>query len=154
MTDVAGTAPEQISERKGRSLGDLVRATEIDLRLFGMVAALALILIGFGIATGGRFLEPVNLLTLSVQGASVAIIATGMVLVIVSRNIDLSVGSLVGVIGMSLRRADGRCLPEHDRASTIRSAGSSPSRSGSASARSSAGCRASSSPTSESRPSS
>ena len=75
-------------------------ATEIDLRLFGMVAALAAILIGFGVATGGRFLEPVNLLTLSVQGASVAIIATGMVMVIVSRNIDLSVGSLVGVLGM------------------------------------------------------
>jgi D-xylose transport system permease protein len=79
----------------------MIRATEIDLRLFGMVVALAVILIGFGIATGGRFLEPVNLLTLSVQGASVAIIATGMVLVIVSRNIDLSVGSLVGVLGMT-----------------------------------------------------
>jgi D-xylose transport system permease protein len=79
----------------------MIRATEIDLRLFGMVVALAVILIGFGVATGGRFLEPVNLLTLSVQGASVAIIATGMVLVIVSRNIDLSVGSLVGVLGMT-----------------------------------------------------
>ncbi len=102
MTDVAGTAPDQVAGQKGgRSIGDLIRATEIDLRLFGMVLALALILIGFGIATGGQFLEPVNLLTLSVQGASVAIIATGMVMVIVSRNIDLSVGSLVGVIGMT-----------------------------------------------------
>ena len=153
MTDVAGTAPEQISERKGRRLGDLVRATEIDLRLFGMVAALALILIGFGIATGGRFLEPVNLLTLSVQGASVAIIATGMVMVIVSRNIDLSVGSLVGVIGMSYAVLMADVFPSTS-ALDIRSAGSSPSRSGSASARSSAGSRASSSPTSGSRPSS
>jgi D-xylose transport system permease protein len=93
--------PDQVAGRKRTSVGDLVRATEVDLRLFGMVAALAAILIGFGIATGGRFLEPVNLLTLSVQGASVAIIATGMVMVIVSRNIDLSVGSLVGVLGMS-----------------------------------------------------
>ncbi len=102
MTDVAGTAPDQVAGQKGgRSIGDLVRATEIDLRLFGMVLALAVILIGFGIATGGQFLEPVNLLTLSVQAASVAIIATGMVMVIVSRNIDLSVGSLVGVIGMT-----------------------------------------------------
>jgi D-xylose transport system permease protein len=102
MTDVAGTAPDQVAGQKGgKSIGDLIRATEIDLRLFGMVLALSLILIGFGIATGGRFLEPVNLLTLSVQGASVAIIATGMVMVIVSRNIDLSVGSLVGVIGMT-----------------------------------------------------
>lgn len=100
MTDVAGSAPDQVAGRKGTSIGDLIRATEVDLRLFGMVAALAAILLGFGVATGGRFLEPVNLLTLSVQGAGVAVIATGMVLVIVSRNIDLSVGSLVGVIGM------------------------------------------------------
>jgi len=101
MTDAVGSVPDQVAGRKRTSIGDLVRATEVDLRLFGMVAALAAILIGFGIATGGRFLEPVNLLTLSVQGASVAIIATGMVMVIVSRNIDLSVGSLVGVLGMS-----------------------------------------------------
>jgi D-xylose transport system permease protein len=66
-----------------------------------MVVALAIILLGFGAATGGKFLEPVNILTLSVQAASVAVIATGMVLVIVSRNIDLSVGSVVGVIAMT-----------------------------------------------------
>jgi D-xylose transport system permease protein len=38
---------------------------------------------------------------LAVQAAGIAIIATGMVLIIVSRNIDLSVGSVVGVIAMS-----------------------------------------------------
>jgi D-xylose transport system permease protein len=38
---------------------------------------------------------------MAVQAAGIAIIATGMVLVIVSRNIDLSVGSLVGLIAMS-----------------------------------------------------
>jgi D-xylose transport system permease protein len=41
------------------------------------------------------------MLTLAVQASGVAIIATGMVLVIVSRNIDLSVGSLVGIIAMT-----------------------------------------------------
>jgi D-xylose transport system permease protein len=41
------------------------------------------------------------MITLAVQASGVAIIATGMVLVIVSRNIDLSVGSLVGVIAMT-----------------------------------------------------
>jgi D-xylose transport system permease protein len=41
------------------------------------------------------------MVTMSVQAAGIAIIATGMVLVIVSRNIDLSVGSLVGLISMS-----------------------------------------------------
>jgi D-xylose transport system permease protein len=41
------------------------------------------------------------MVTLAVQASGVAIIATGMVLVIVSRNIDLSVGSMVGVIAMT-----------------------------------------------------
>lgn len=101
MTDMAGTAPDELASPQRRSLLELVRATEINLRLFGMVAALAAILLGFGAWTGGKFLEPVNLVTLSIQGASIAIIATGMVLVIVSRNIDLSVGSIVGVVAMT-----------------------------------------------------
>ena len=64
-----------------------------------MVGALILIWIGLGLANP-TILEPVNFLTFSVQAASTAILATGMVLVIVSRNIDLSVGSVVGLIGM------------------------------------------------------
>jgi len=101
MTDMAGTAPEELASTPRKGLLDYVRATEIDLRLFGMVAALVVILLGFGAWTGGKFLEPVNLVTLSIQAASIAIIATGMVLVIVSRNIDLSVGSIVGVVAMT-----------------------------------------------------
>jgi D-xylose transport system permease protein len=77
------------------------RALEIDLRVFGMVVALVLIILGFGVLTNGRFLSPVNLINLTVQSVSVAIIATGMTLIIVSRNIDLSVGSIVGVVGMA-----------------------------------------------------
>jgi D-xylose transport system permease protein len=41
------------------------------------------------------------MVTLAVQASGVAIMATGMVLIIVSRNIDLSVGSIVGVVAMS-----------------------------------------------------
>jgi D-xylose transport system permease protein len=78
------------------------RALEIDLRLFGMAVALVAIILAFGVITGGRFLTPVNLINLVVQSVSVAIIATGMTLIIVSRNIDLSVGSIVGVVGMTL----------------------------------------------------
>jgi D-xylose transport system permease protein len=77
------------------------KALEIDLRVFGMVAALILIVLGFGVMTNGRFLSPVNLINLTVQAVSVAIIATGMTLVIVSRNIDLSVGSIVGIVAMA-----------------------------------------------------
>jgi D-xylose transport system permease protein len=90
---------------------ELVQATEIDLRLFGMVVALLVIVLGFGFLTGGRYLEAANLVTLSVQTAGVAIIATGMVLIIVSRNIDLSVGSIVGVVAMSYALLMTQILP-------------------------------------------
>jgi len=83
------------------SLRALLAQTEIDLRLFGMVVALAVILIVFHIWSGGTLIAPTNMVTLAVQATGIAIIATGMVMVIVSRNIDLSVGSLVGFIAMS-----------------------------------------------------
>jgi D-xylose transport system permease protein len=79
----------------------MLAATEIDLRLFGMLVALAAILIGFHIMSGGKLIQPANMVTLAVQASGVAVMATGMVLVIVSRNIDLSVGSIVGVVAMS-----------------------------------------------------
>ncbi|TIU54077.1 MAG: sugar ABC transporter permease, partial [Mesorhizobium sp.] len=47
---------------------------------------------------------------LSVQTSSVAIMATGMVLVIVMRNIDLSVGSVEGVVGMIMGVAQAEFL--------------------------------------------
>ena len=81
--------------------------TEIDTRLLGMLGALALIWGGFhfyGVVFNnfGAFLTPRNLWNLSVQTSSIGIMATGMVLVIVTRNIDLSVGSMIGVIAMAM----------------------------------------------------
>jgi D-xylose transport system permease protein len=101
MTELAGTAPEPAPRAEGPSLQRMVAATEIDMRLFGMLVALAGIWIGFGIVTGGQILQPASMITLSVQTTVVAIMATGMVLIIVARNIDLSVGSLVGVVAMA-----------------------------------------------------
>src|SRR3954470_8278920 len=83
------------------SVRALFAQTEIDLRLFGMLVALAVILLTFNVLSDGKLIQPTNMVTMSVQAAGIAIIATGMVLVIVSRNIDLSVGSLVGLIAMS-----------------------------------------------------
>ncbi len=100
----------------GRADGNLVarffRATEIDTRMLGMVGALLIIWVGFHILTGGLFLTPRNLWNLSVQTASVAVMATGMVLVIVTRNIDLSVGSILGFTGMTMGVLQARLLPE------------------------------------------
>jgi D-xylose transport system permease protein len=87
----------------------LLAATEIDTRLVGMLVALVVIWIAFNLRSGGDFLTARNLWNLSVQSTSIAVMATGMVLIIVSRNIDLSVGSLLGFLGytMALVQTDG-----------------------------------------------
>ena len=88
-------------------------ATELDTRLLGMIGALVLIWVGFHFLSGGVFLTPRNLWNLSVQTASVAVMATGMVLVIVTRNIDLSVGSILGVVGMLMGVMQVDFLPRY-----------------------------------------
>jgi D-xylose transport system permease protein len=101
---VASTTPST-----GRSWRSVVASTEIDTRLLGMVVSLLAIWIAFHVLSGGDFLTARNLWNLSVQSTSIAIMATGMVLIIVSRNIDLSVGSLLGFLGyaMALVQTDG-----------------------------------------------
>ena len=103
MTTHTGAAPvpSQTESPARTTIRGLIAQTEIDLRTFGMLLALGLVLLMFQIQSGGTFIRPTNMVTLAVQAAGVAIIATGMVLVIVSRNIDLSVGSLVGLIAMT-----------------------------------------------------
>ena len=97
--------------RPERSPGALLRSLEIDTRLLGMIVALAIIWIGFQIISGGLFLTSRNLWNLSVQSASIAIMATGMVLIIVSRNIDLSVGSLLGFLGYTMAMVQAQWIP-------------------------------------------
>ncbi|WP_248311958.1 sugar ABC transporter permease [Bosea sp. BK604] len=89
-----------------------MREIEFDPRMIGMVLALAVIWLGFDWLSGGAFLTPRNLWNLSVQTASVAVMACGMVLVIVTRNIDLSVGSMLGFVGMVTGLVQARLLPE------------------------------------------
>ena len=96
-----------------RSLGDRMRSAEIDYRLAGMLLALAIIWIVFHIITPGHtFLTPRNMWNLSVQTAVVAIMATGMVLIIVTRNIDLSVGAVMAAVGMAMAIVQHDWLPK------------------------------------------
>lgn len=71
------------------------QSLELDTRLLGMVGAFIIVAVAFNIMTDGRFLTPRNVFNLTIQTVSVAIMATGMVFVIVTRHIDLSVGSLL-----------------------------------------------------------
>ncbi|MGH2473899.1 MAG: sugar ABC transporter permease, partial [Candidatus Limnocylindrales bacterium] len=103
MTNVADAAPVPggVEPPARASIRGLLGQTEIDLRLFGMVLALAVILLAFHVVSGGKLIQPNNMITLAVQASGIAILAAGMVMIIVSRNIDLSVGSVVGFIAMS-----------------------------------------------------
>ncbi len=118
MTDTP-TAPAhapQVSDVKLGPVARFIRDTELDTRMLGMVGALLLIWFGFhlygALVNGaGVFLTPRNLWNLSVQTSMTGIMATGMVLVIITRNIDLSVGSLVGVTGMVMGILQVNILP-------------------------------------------
>lgn len=89
-----------------------IRALELDTRMLGMLVALVVIWVGFDIASGvmrpgsgglfgGSFLTPRNLWILLVQTTVIAVMTTGMVLVIVLRQIDLSVGSMLSVVAVA-----------------------------------------------------
>jgi len=113
VTEAPTTEQEQTPGRPARrSLNDLVRLTEIDTRMLGMLALLVIIWVGFNLLSGGTFLTPRNMWNLTVQTSVVAIMATGMVLVIVSRNIDLSVGSMLGFVGMFVALLQREWLPQ------------------------------------------
>ncbi len=114
------TSPVSRPEHPPQSVGAfarLLRATEIDPRLLGMVGALALIwvslhLYGQVMNGFGAFLTPRNLWNLSVQTASIGIMSTGMVLIIITRHIDLSVGSMLGVCAVVMGVMQVNVLPQ------------------------------------------
>ena len=114
MTDsTSPTTLDTAHAAKAGPIGRFMAATELDTRMLGMIGALGLIWIVFHILSNGLFLTPRNLWNLSVQSASVAVMATGMVLVIVTRNIDLSVGSVLGVTGMIIGVTQAEILPQY-----------------------------------------
>ncbi|HZM72071.1 MAG TPA: sugar ABC transporter permease [Candidatus Polarisedimenticolia bacterium] len=94
-------------------IGSLFQLLELDTRLLGMIGALIVIWVGFNIMSEGSFLTPRNLWNLSVQTSSIAIMATGMVLIIVSRNIDLSVGSMLGLVGYTMALVQTIWIPTY-----------------------------------------
>jgi len=111
------TLSDRDQEYKESGIVRFLRATEVDTRLLGMIGALALIWVGFHyydliFRDRGNFLTPRNLWNLSVQTSSIAVMATGMVLIIVTRHIDLSVGSLLGFIAMIMGAMQAWVLPE------------------------------------------
>ncbi|MBV7668550.1 sugar ABC transporter permease [Streptomyces halstedii] len=70
-----------------------------NMRQYGMLMALGLIVVLFAVWSGGDLLLPRNVSNLVLQNSYILILAIGMMLVIIAGHIDLSVGSLTAFIG-------------------------------------------------------
>nr|WP_298100965.1 multiple monosaccharide ABC transporter permease [uncultured Shinella sp.] len=70
-----------------------------NIREYGLLVALVVIMIFFQILTNGVLFRPVNITNLVLQNSFIVIMALGMLLIIVAGHIDLSVGSIVAFTG-------------------------------------------------------
>ncbi|MUG45219.1 multiple monosaccharide ABC transporter permease [Paenibacillus woosongensis] len=70
-----------------------------NIRQYGMIIALVFITVLFQILTDGILLKPLNVTNLILQNSYILVLAIGMVLVIITGHIDLSVGSIAAFIG-------------------------------------------------------
>lgn len=96
------STPQATSESTVRSLfgPDAIKSLiRSNIREYGMLIALIVIIVFFQIVTDGTLLKPVNLTNLVLQNSYIVIMALGMLLIIVAGWIDLSVGSVVGFVG-------------------------------------------------------
>ena len=82
------------------TLVQALRRAQVDWRMVLMSGVLVAIALVFNVLSEGIFLSPENLYNIAQQTAVVGILATVMVLVIVTRHIDLSVGSVMGFVGV------------------------------------------------------
>jgi D-xylose transport system permease protein len=76
-----------------------LQISALDLRLSIMAGVLVVMALVFHLFTG-NFLTPENLYNIAQQTAVVGIVAAAVALIIVARQIDLSVGSVMGVVGV------------------------------------------------------
>ena len=88
--EVAAPAAEHVS------IGSFVKR---NIREYGMLMALAVIMIFFQYMTDGTLMQPLNITNLLLQNSYIVIMALAMLLIIVAGHIDLSVGSVAGFIG-------------------------------------------------------
>mgnify|MGYP004653726087 FL=1 len=81
------------------NLKDNNKYINIDLKQYGMVIALIAIFFLFYILTGGKNASPTNINNLIMQNGYIVILSIGMLLCVLTGNIDLGVGSIVALCG-------------------------------------------------------
>jgi putative multiple sugar transport system permease protein len=77
----------------------LTKLFKNNIRQYGMIIALVLISVLFQILSDGTLLKPLNVTNLILQNSYILVLAIGMLLVIITGNIDLSVGSVAAFVG-------------------------------------------------------
>jgi len=75
-----------------------------NVRQYAMAVALVIIMVLFQFTTGGILFKPLNITNLILQNSYVLILGIGMLLVILTGNVDLSVGSVAAFIGAIIRK--------------------------------------------------
>ena len=101
MTPIASPAvpplaPEQSTSAAAKT-GNFKQRS--NLREYGLMIALIVIMVLFQILTNGTLFRPLNLTNLVLQNSYIVVMALGMLMVIVAGHIDLSIGSVAGFIG-------------------------------------------------------
>ncbi|MEV5331551.1 multiple monosaccharide ABC transporter permease [Streptomyces werraensis] len=104
-TDVTAKTPAPAPSGKGGGAaggglwGLVLEGMRRNMRQYGMLIALGLIVALFAVWTDGDLLLPRNVSNLVLQNSHILILAIGMMLVIIAGHIDLSVGSLTAFVG-------------------------------------------------------
>lgn len=80
-------------------MNDKKKVVNLDMKQYGMFLALIVIYVIFAIMTGGKNLSPANINNLIMQNGYVVILAIGMLLCVLTGNVDLGVGSTVALTG-------------------------------------------------------
>ncbi|MBT2508393.1 sugar ABC transporter permease [Streptomyces sp. ISL-98] len=98
-TDKPQPSGPAVAEPRGSAVSTLLlEAMRRNMRQYGMLIALALIVALFAIWTDGVLLQPNNVTNLVLQNSYILVLGIGMMIVIISGHIDLSVGSLAAFV--------------------------------------------------------
>jgi putative multiple sugar transport system permease protein len=91
--------PANIQKPEKEKKNSLMNLIQSNMRQYGMFTALVLIAILFQVLTEGILLRPLNITNLILQNSYILVLAVGMVLIIITGHIDLSVGSIAAFVG-------------------------------------------------------
>ncbi len=75
------------------------KVVNLDMKQYGMFIVLIAVFLIFALMTGGKNISPANINNLILQNSYVVILATGMLLCVLTGNVDLGVGSVVALCG-------------------------------------------------------